>query len=109
MRGSDEVGVLDLRVVGVRALEMLVADDVPDDVLGETGEDLLVIRPAPPVEVALDHSLTCGHWISIPQKRRTGLACIDVTRRAISSPRRPAGFVCPLLDQMLWWVEHERI
>ncbi len=74
VRGSDEVRVVDLRVVGVRALEMLVAGDVPDDILGETGEDLPVIRPAPPLEVALDHSLPCGHWISIRRKRRTGLA-----------------------------------
>lgn len=57
----DEILVLDLAIEGFLALEMLEAREVPDNVVGQASEDLLMVGLAEPVEVARYDALACGH------------------------------------------------
>ena len=50
-RAPDEVLVLDLTVEPTLARQQGVAGEIPDDVVGQAAEDLLVITAAEPVEV----------------------------------------------------------
>lgn len=56
-RAAGECLVLDLAVEGLLAFEVPEPGEIPDDIVGQAGEDLLVIAAPEPVHVSLDHIL----------------------------------------------------
>ncbi len=56
---AGELLVLDLLIEGLLAPEVPEPGEVPDDVVGETGEDVGVVAAAEAVEVPRDHRLSC--------------------------------------------------
>ena len=64
VRAADERRILDLRVVGLLADEVEAAEDRPLDVVGEARQDLRVVGPPEPLDVALDDALPVAHgWV----------------------------------------------
>src|SRR5687767_11723144 len=63
-RAADECIVLDLLVERVLSGQMKSARHVPLDVVGQTGQDLLVVGSVEAVNVFLYHHLVLGHAAS---------------------------------------------
>jgi hypothetical protein len=60
-RASLEILVRDLGIERVLAFEVPVARQVPNDIVGEAGEDHVMVAPPEPLEIAFDNLLERRH------------------------------------------------
>lgn len=101
-RATHEVVVLDLLIERVLAREMGVSGEVPDDDVGQAGEDPFVIAPAEPLDLRFDDLFACFAWWHIAfsvSARGTGLFRTRRGRPALGGPVE----LVPLPATFAWW------
>jgi len=77
--------VLYLPIERVLAREMPVSGEIPDDVVGQAAEDLVVIAPAEPLEIRFDDLFVWRHGALSVSARATIVLQPVASRRLITS------------------------